>query len=1354
HARFSPRQGREALLHGWTKEFAALRGCAWIGVPEGEDAAALARELRVLASLEGIHVQGELPPRGGTQAEVETWLARAFARGLEALGDSGAGKRLFLLSIEGRDPSQRRAVESLARGLVAGDALVLVSSDKPPAAELEWREFLLPLVTLGTVEEFVAAWLVSETPAARTALSLALFEAGRARAAGIDRALERAWTSGLVLPSGRLRPGSEPSSSELGDPGQVELSQLAPAERALVQRLALTRGRASAAQCLAALDQDSLALWRALQTLQAQGLCGITSIGGVPQVELRFRADPERFALAERRATAARIADEFAAREEAAQDPTSALGLFHCAWDYVAGRSSARDFVRALADARDAGSPEAAIACAEESRWALGMAFESPPLAELALAYAQAGELDHALELARPLELSAAASDQAAGERIHGRVALARHEPGPALAHFERAALLDQEDGGEALLARVQLHAQLGRDEEVLAFADQLPTGRVEPRIAHAIEAYAAMSWLRRGEIDRARTMLETQLEDARAAKDRLREAALCMNLGTLERRAGLLDRALGYFETADAQASALCSATQCAQVRGAFAALLRDLGELRRAEELALSAVALRQRLGDHAGSHVTRGVLALIQAERGHVARAATESDLAAESLGRTGRRQDAALLEATASECRARLGLARGASSASEWERAKEGDPRLLLSLARSHGYGGDLPGALDLARRAEALAASLGLEPVRIQARDWLVHAENPRASPRATLASDTPLARLDLDLQRLLSSEPFDLAGARLVAAELERRGRDDRQARVWIAIAARASGLDLRRQAAERATQAVARCLLGAREGTDVAFRRNLLAVPDPWPEDHVLARAAASEQQENEMDVLRLLDINHRLLEQPNLNSLLGEIVDCALAVSGAERGFLILEKDGELEFDTALDSRRGDIPAPEVEVSRTILSEALSNMRPLRVSNAADDPAHAGAASVIALELRSVLCAPFRIDKTARGVIYVDHRLKSGAFTERAERMLTLLADQAALAIVQVHRLDEIRRLNRRLNQKVADTESELRHSQRALALAGLPIASNGLIGHSSAMREIHRLIELASKTRLSVLLLGPSGSGKELAARALHAQSARAEDPFVAENCAALPQALVESELFGSRRGAFTGAERDRAGLFERADHGTLFLDEIGELPLELQAKLLRVLETGEVRRLGGGDVVHVDFRLVTATNRDLAREVREGRFRADLFYRLEGLRIELPSLAQRIEDIPELVDHFLRLLAELGAAVRRVSKPVMKALCARPWPGNVRELRNEIERLCLLSTGDLDDPALVSQPDLALSPHAPDQLVTLADLERDAILRALRTANGDKNEAARMLGISRAKIYQRLKEWGVG
>ena len=289
----------------------------------------------------------------------------------------------------------------------------------------------------------------------------------------------------------------------------------------------------------------------------------------------------------------------------------------------------------------------------------------------------------------------------------------------------------------------------------------------------------------------------------------------------------------------------------------------------------------------------------------------------------------------------------------------------------------------------------------------------------------------------------------------------------------------------------------------------------------------------------------------------------------------------------------------------------------------------------------------------------------------------------------------------------------------------------------------------------VQLVERSRSRVIL---TPIGKEIAARTLHERSRRAEGPFVSENCAALPESLIESELFGYRRGAFTGAEEDRAGLFERAHGGTLFLDEIGEMPLALQAKLLRVLETGEVRRLGDSENRPVNFRLVAATNRDLEKESAEGGFRQDLFYRLDGLRVDMPTLAERPEDIPELVAHFLAQDGTPGSA-RRATRQVLSALARRGWPGNVRELRNEIARLAVLSEGDLDDPTLVRRPSVSSAPTggaagtgsgAPK---TLAEVERAAILEALTYTGDDKRRAAELLGISRAKIYQRLKDWSV-
>jgi transcriptional regulator with PAS, ATPase and Fis domain len=295
------------------------------------------------------------------------------------------------------------------------------------------------------------------------------------------------------------------------------------------------------------------------------------------------------------------------------------------------------------------------------------------------------------------------------------------------------------------------------------------------------------------------------------------------------------------------------------------------------------------------------------------------------------------------------------------------------------------------------------------------------------------------------------------------------------------------------------------------------------------------------------------------------------------------------------------------------------------------------------------------------------------------------------------------------------------------------------------------------VRALIERSARTDLPVLVTGESGTGKELAARAVHQLSERATGPFVTENCAAIPASIIEAELFGYRRGAFTGATTDRPGVFQRAHGGTLFLDEIGEMPLELQAKLLRVLETSEVRPLGDSRPMTVDFRLVAATNRDLEREVREGRFRQDLFYRLAVLQVCMPNLSECAEDVPALAEHFLRLEAARTDRRCAFAPAVLARLASREWPGNVRELRSEVARLCALAPPDqrvVEDPSLVSDPPRVARRAGRSAIQPLADLERDAILAAVEHTGGDKRAAAELLGISRAKVYQRLKDWREG
>jgi two-component system response regulator AtoC len=336
-------------------------------------------------------------------------------------------------------------------------------------------------------------------------------------------------------------------------------------------------------------------------------------------------------------------------------------------------------------------------------------------------------------------------------------------------------------------------------------------------------------------------------------------------------------------------------------------------------------------------------------------------------------------------------------------------------------------------------------------------------------------------------------------------------------------------------------------------------------------------------------------------------------------------------------------------------------------------------------------------------------------------------------------------------------------AEERESLRRENAALRQALREGARLGdMIGSGEKMRALFRTIEKVAEHKTTVLLVGESGTGKELVARALHARSPRAQKPFVAVNCGAIPAGLLESELFGHKRGAFTDATSDKRGLFEEAHGGTLFLDEIGELPLPLQVKLLRALQEGSVRRLGDTRDVQVDVRVVAATLRDLALEVKEGRFREDLYYRLEVLTLVVPPLRDRREDLPLLVEHFLaKTNARLGTKVRGVDPRAMRLLLDYPWPGNVRELENLIERAVVLAEGDL----LGEQdlPDRLRAAHDPIAQTLAAGeisikkttrvVEETLIRRALERTRGNRTAAARLLEISHRALLYKLKDYGI-
>ena len=360
----------------------------------------------------------------------------------------------------------------------------------------------------------------------------------------------------------------------------------------------------------------------------------------------------------------------------------------------------------------------------------------------------------------------------------------------------------------------------------------------------------------------------------------------------------------------------------------------------------------------------------------------------------------------------------------------------------------------------------------------------------------------------------------------------------------------------------------------------------------------------------------------------------------------------------------------------------------------------------------------------------------------IKAGAYDYVAK---PFKQDEILFVLAKAEEREALRRENRALRETV-DREQKVA----------------GLLGDSGAMREVHRLIQKVGEYRTTVLIQGESGTGKELVARALHTRSPRVDRAFVAINCGAIPENLMESELFGHKRGAFTDAHSDKRGIFQEADGGTLFLDEIGELSLNLQVKLLRALQEGVVRPLGAQKDVRVDVRVVAATVRDLQKEVDAGRFREDLFYRLNVLQIQVPPLRDRVEDIPLLIDHFItRTNARLGTIIRGAEPGVRKLLASYHWPGNVRELENLIERAVVLAEGDVLAPADIPERFQA-APDAVARVMQSGELsikkanrviEESLIRRALDKTGGNRTAASRLLEISHRALLYKIKDYKV-
>ena len=768
-------------------------------------------------------------------------------------------------------------------------------------------------------------------------------------------------------------------------------------------------------------------------------------------------------------------------------------------------------------------------------------------------------------------------------------------------------------------------------------------------------------------------------------------------------------------------------------------------LGQIGHARELAQAAFSKAEVSADEVARAFALGALAGVDAREGHLERAIARWDESSAALGSHGRHDgrasallDAAdaLLErdgpADVSAAASRLASARTVITDHTLEALR---PRLRLSLAAARGATGDVEGAL-------TELASISEEARGPAARElgWRTYAAIARLS---TLAGAEVKARKANERALEILED---------IATALPKQARD-----AFWSVPARAATRALASGRGERATTS------------------SDLALGGRWA---------------------RLLEITKRLATERDLPRLLARINESAVDLSGAERGFVLLTTaDGKLEPHAVRDAASPD--DPHIAFSQSIAEAVLIDGEPIVTVDAQTDRRLSEYVSVHRLMLQSVACVPIRaasIDGASMlGVLYVEHRVRRARFGQADVELLLAFADQAAIALANAKlyrdldaQRSELAVANEALEKAKEDIErlldartAELDEAKTELVRTRDALRSqyerHGIVGRSEGIRRVLAIVDRVGPISVPVVIQGESGTGKELVARAIHFGGTRSKRPFVALNCAAVPETLLESELFGHKRGAFTGADRDRNGVFVQAHTGTLFLDEIGDMPAKMQVELLRVLADGRVKPIGGEEETVVDVRIVAASNKSLKEQVEKGLFREDLYYRLAVVEMRLPPLRERREDIPLLAEHFLTEQAKReGHAKKRITKDALAILASHPLPGNVRQLEHVLLSASILSASDaitsadltvltggepvsLAPSATPEEEERALAPASlappPSNLEEWKAHERMKILEALESAGWNRVRAAGKLGMPRRTFYRRLREYGI-
>jgi transcriptional regulator with GAF, ATPase, and Fis domain len=499
---------------------------------------------------------------------------------------------------------------------------------------------------------------------------------------------------------------------------------------------------------------------------------------------------------------------------------------------------------------------------------------------------------------------------------------------------------------------------------------------------------------------------------------------------------------------------------------------------------------------------------------------------------------------------------------------------------------------------------------------------------------------------------------------------------------------------------------------------------------------DRLLRELPASSQVARNLNAL--LKISRVVHAIRDLEELQAQLLDLIFEVIPAGRGAILLTEGAGLEFNCLYARTRQAGEQQLVRVSRTIARQVMKDNVAILGVDVAASGALCNVESLVGSEVRSLLCVPLTVFQRVIGCIYLDSTTATNRFQEDHLQLVAAIAGISAVALDNARRLQWLEQENQRLTTEVRQEQS--------------------LVGEGARAKEIFQFLARVAPTESTVLIEGESGTGKELAARALHRNSHRGNKPFVAINCAAIPETLLESDLFGHERGAFTGANVQKKGRLEVAEGGVVFLDEIGELAPALQVKLLRVLQEREFERVGGTHTIKVDIRVIAATNRDLNDAVRTGQFRQDLYYRLAVVTLTMPPLRERREDIPMLTRHFLQKYAKRSKVKPKpVSREAMAALVNYEWPGNVRELENAIERALVMGSADMvrleDLPESLLEQESAAEMHEGKYHASVKELKKQLIVDAVDQTRGNYVEAAGILGVHPNYLHRLIRNLGL-